>query len=136
MNGLKGVDEAQKKLNLIAWQLSAQDSQVYKDVGWIVEQSINANFAEQGRPSWEPRKDDKTHPILDLSGRMKDDALISTRNWNVAGIAHQLLIKTPLYGLFHQYKTSRASLPVREFVKLTASEIQAITDRIRKVFGV
>jgi phage gpG-like protein len=122
-----GFDEAQKKLTFLTDRLRNLNSETYQAIGRVVEESIAQNFAEQGRPPWQPRKDDKPHPILNKTGALKDAALRSTKEWKTEGKKKILEILTPLYGLFHQYQTRRESLPVRKFVAFTQAEIDQIT---------
>lgn len=129
---MTGFKAAFKTLREIQKDLTAKDSATYRAAGKEVERSIDANFAAEGRPRWKSRKDNDPHPILDLTGRMKDDALMSTRVWQVSSSSHKLEIRTPEYGLKHQYGQK---LPKRQFVKFQPAETQAILNVFRKLFG-
>lgn len=126
-----GIDEAIKNLRSISHQWTTPNSRMYGDIGKISRNSVTQNFNAQGRPDhWEPRKDTKPHPILDKTGRMRDAAETTSQIWTQEGFAHHINIRTPAYGLIHQY--GRGRVPMRKFVEFLQSEIQAIRDRIRK----
>lgn len=129
-----GIEEARKKIKSIQYQWKQPKSRMYKDLAAIIETSIRENFNAEGRPRWQPRQDNEPHPILDRTGAMRDSAESSARDGFVkeSTQTNALSIWTPIYGHFHQYKTRRASLPVRKFVIFTQAEIAAMLFRIRQ----
>ena len=128
---VKGMKEIEKRLANIQKQISG-DSKMYQDIGKIAEESINTNFNVGGRPTWAKRKGKYSHPILDRTGKMRDDAALSTHTWNHQSTNHDLDIKTPEYGKYHQYGTR--SLVIRKFAQFLQVEVEKMKDRIRKVF--
>lgn len=127
-----GFAEAIAHLQRINEEVSGESGTLYHDIGEIVDDSILANFAAEGRPSWQERTRDYDWPILNKTGAMGGRALEDTQNWEHLQTVHHLNIRSTPYGYYHQYGTPR--LPVRKFVQLTDSEIQAVNERIAKIF--
>jgi len=98
-------------------------ARVYTDLGRIGQQSTRQNFNAAGRdPTWPPRQQSYSHPPLDKTGQMRDAAESSWDRWEHSGNMHIVKVRTPVYGKFHQYGTSK--LPVRKFVKWLQQEIE------------
>ena len=128
----QGFVEAFARLRKINEEIAGERGTLYYDIGEIVDDSILANFAAEGRPSWPERTRSYDWPMLNKTGAMGGRALEDTQNWEHGKTVHHLNIRSTAYGKYHQYGTSR--LPVRKFVMLTGSEIQAVDARIAKVF--
>ena len=128
----EGFGEAYAHLQRINKEIAGERGTLYYDIGEIVDDSILANFAAEGRPAWQERTKSYDWPILNKTGAMGGRALEDTQNWEHGKTVHHLNIRSTSYGKYHQYGTSR--LPVRKFVMLTGSEIQAVDARIAKVF--
>lgn len=128
----QGFVEAFAHLRRINEEIAGERGTLYYDIGEIVDDSILANFAAEGRPSWPERTRSYDWPMLNKTGAMGGRALEDTQNWDHGVTVHHLNIRSTSYGMYHQYGTSR--LPVRKFVMLTGSEIQAVDARIAKVF--
>ncbi len=127
-----GFDAALRHVAHIQAELRGEQGTVYQDIGEIVDDSILANFAAAGRPTWPPRTRDYPHPILNKTGAMGGRALEDTQNWRHLVRVHHLDIRSTFYGIFHQYGTSR--LPMRKFVQLVESEKNRVLSRLRRVF--
>ena len=129
-----GVLEIENKLQGIKDKLSARDNALYQDLSILMRASIEDNFAAEGRPAWEARKYEYSHPILDRTGTMRDIAEASTNpsNWQHSSAEHRLEIRSTDYANYHQHGTSR--LPVRKFVQLTAGEENAAQKLFDDVF--
>lgn len=132
-----GFNEASALLDAIRLSLGGQRRNLYPDIGRILHDSILTNFHSAGRPRWQPRKGTYSHPILDRTGRMKDDALMSTRRWQHTGNQHLLNIYTPVYGAIHQLTglPTKEGRVIRKFVLLQQAEIDAIRARLRRAFS-
>ena len=128
----QGFVEAFAHLRRINEEVSGERGTLYHDIGEIVDDSILANFAAEGRPTWPERSRSYDWPILNKTGAMGGKALEDTQNWEHGKTVHHLNIRSTPYGKYHQEGTSR--LPMRKFVNLTPTEIQAVNDRIAKVF--
>lgn len=130
-----GVLEIENRLQGIKDKLSARDNALYQDLSTLMLDSIQTNFAAEGRPAWEERQYQYSHPILDKTGRMRDLAESSTNpaNWQHSSAEHRLDIKSTDYANYHQQGTSR--LPVRKFVQLTNGEEDAAQKLFEQVFG-
>lgn len=111
---------------------SGRNPKIYTGISADVAGSINANFNAQGRPRWEKRKRDYSHPILDRTGATRDSAEDSAKRWYFQGEVYTIKILSTDYGVFHQYGTKK--LPIRAFVIFQQSEIVKMQDRFRKAF--
>lgn len=129
---IEGIDTSVNHLRKIRQELEGGRGSLYTDISQIVEMSIEQNFNAGGRPAWPPRKRVYSHPILDKTGAMRDQAASSAKTWQHSQSEHHIDIKSTSYAVFHQYGTSQ--LPVRKFAKLIDSEVQAIIRRIKRVF--
>lgn len=129
-----GVLDIENKLQGIKDKLSARDNALYQDLSTLMRASIEDNFSAEGRPAWEARKYQYSHPILDKTGTMRDIAEMSTNptNWQHSSREHHLEIRSTDYANYHQQGTSR--LPVRKFVQLTAGEEDAAQKLFDHVF--
>lgn len=131
VDGILGIEN---KIAGIRDKLTARDNALYQDLSILMLDSIQQNFASEGRPRWESRKYDYPHPILDKTGTMRDIAEMSTNpsNWQHSSAEHHLDINSTDYANYHQHGTSR--LPVRKFVQLTAGEEDAAAQLLTHVF--
>lgn len=131
-----GLKEAINFLEDIQLEWSGRKGKLYRDIGTIMHDSIELNFAEEGRPRWPDRISGGEWPLLDKTGRMRDEAASSAlKPWRVQNHEHDLDIETPDYGDIHQnigMKTKGKRIK-RRFVKLTAEEGRAIGKRILNV---
>lgn len=112
----------------------------YADISKIMAASINKNVNTGGRPKWKKRKYAYAHPILDLTGYMRDKAEISTRDWRHGRIYHVNKILGPTYGLIHQYtgvptkKGSSIKNIVRKYIVFQDSEVKRMHKTFQKAF--
>lgn len=129
-----GVLDIENRLQGIKDKLSARDNALYQDLSVLMLDSIQSNFAAEGRPAWEERKYDYSHPILDKTGAMRDLAEASTNpaNWQHSSAEHRLDIRSTDYANYHQQGTSK--MPQRKFVQLTAGEEDAAQKLFEQVF--
>jgi hypothetical protein len=80
-----------------------------------VRDLIAEGFAREADPrgrKWAARKDNLTHPILDLTGKMKRGFQVDTRGANIVVENHVVSDKGRPYPLFHQTGTS--NMPARK----------------------
>ena len=118
-----------------------RDGEPYEKISQIASESINRNFNAQGRPKWRKRKGQYSWPILDKTGRMRDQAELSAlQNWRHGGRIHTKDIGSPEYGYYHQYtgirtKTgSRIEKVKRPFVVFQPDERLAMGEAFNKAF--
>lgn len=98
-----------------------------KQLGSIVSASIKSNVDAGGRPKWQKRSRSYPWPILDKTGAMRKAAESTALVFEKQGSWHVNKILGPQYGPYHQYATpKRPSLPIREYILLQSSEIQAM----------
>ncbi len=129
---VKGIDEARKKM-----QKRAEDfegGKPYKEVGEILSLSIKKNVEAGGRPKWEKRKYYYSHPILDKTGRMRDDAEMTALSWIRQGDWMVDKVEGPFYGGIHQYTGVGKAKTVRKYVVVQDSERVSMRDIFRKAF--
>ena len=126
-----GFSQVFRHLEEIQDELHGERGTLYHDIGEIVDDSIIANFASGGRPAWKERTKEYPWPILNKTGAMGGKALENTQNWDHGARVHHLEIKSTEYAKYHQFGTSK--MPMRKFVMLVSSEIQAVWDRLSKV---
>ena len=129
-----GIIEIEHKIAGIRDKLTARDNALYQDLSTLMQDSIEKNFADEGRPAWEERKYSYSHPILDKTGLMRDlaEASAAPSNWQHSRAEHRLEIRSTDYANYHQHGTSR--LPVRKFVQLTNGEEHAAEKLLTAVF--
>ncbi len=132
---VEGMDRLKRRLRTMEKELAGSQGTVYKDIGEIMGDSIDANFNAEGRPKWPPRKGNYSHPILDRTGLMRDTAEMTAREgtWTHSQGDHELKIMSTEYAKYHQY-AKPGGLPVRKFVWVLTAEVQKIWDRLRRVF--
>jgi len=131
------ASDALKHLGKMQKELEGKQGGMYDDISRIMAQSIRKNFAAGGRPPWKKRVGKYSHPILDHTGKMRDDAELSAKNWKHLKTIHRMEIKTIFYGAIHQLKgmLTRGKPVIRKFVQLVQSEKNAVKERIRAVFN-
>ena len=129
----QGFDAAYRHLEQIQQELRGEAGTLYHDIGEIVDDSILANFAAEGRPAWPERTRSYDWPILNKTGAMGGRALEDTQNWQHGARVHHLNIRSTSYGIYHQYGTSKMAM--RKFVQLVQSEIQAVRQLLSQVIG-
>lgn len=131
----EGFGEAYAHLQRINEEIAGERGTLYYDIGEIVDDSILANFAAEGRPAWQERTKSYDWPILNKTGAMGGRALEDTQNWEHLQTVHHLNIRSTPYGYYHQYASQlNVKFPERKFVQLTDQEIQAVNDRLAEVF--
>lgn len=130
-----GLKAATKFLDDMQAELSGDKGTLYKDIGKILHDEIDTNFSVEGRPKWRQRVTGGDWPVLDKTGTMKDDALMSTRTWKHDGHEHDLDIETPDYGDIHQNTgcLTRGKKVFRPFATLKAAGQRLVEKRIKKV---
>lgn len=126
----RGFSEAYRHLDRIQAELRGESGTLYHDIGEIVDDSILANFAAEGRPAWPERTRSYSWPILNKTGSMGGRALEDTQNWQHGARVHHLNIRSTFYGVFHQYGTNKMAM--RKFVQLVQSEIQRVRERLSR----
>ena len=119
-----------------AKEFSGSDDKLYVKAGEIASKSIKQNVESGGRPKWQKRKKEYSHPILDLTGLMRDKAELSAMSWETTtptsgGTEHVNKIISTLYGYFHQYGEKIVKRP---FVLFQSDEVTQICDVFRKSF--
>lgn len=91
-------------------------------IGREVRIAVDANFGSRGslfREKWAPRKDNKPHPVLEKTGKMR-------RNFQQRLGDDFVEISNPTeYFKYHQSNAPRRKLPRRVMLKL---------DEVRKIF--
>ena len=118
---IEGDKELHRTLNIIPKNLDNFKVPLFK-IGREVRVSIDANYASRGAlfgAKWKPRKDKKSHPLLEKTGKMRrafDQDL---------GFDYVAIGNTSEYFKFHQSNAPRKKLPRRVMLKL---------DQIRKIF--
>ena len=126
-----GFEQAMKHLDQMKAGLRAKKT--YDDISDIMVKSTQSNFQAGGRdPQWPERKRTYTWPILNKTGKMKDQSLSELRIWLQQGHQYILNVYSTYYAKYHQYGTKR--LPVRKFIKLLEQEKQQVITIIKKVF--
>lgn len=132
---ISGLDEAVEFLDDMVEELSGKKGTLYQDIGTIFHDEIDKNFTVEGRPPWRKRVTGGEWPILDKTGTMKDDALMSTKTWKHQRDIHDLDIETPFYGDIHQNKgcLTRGKLVFRPFAVLWPNRDPKVQNRILKV---
>lgn len=132
---IKGLYEAIGFLNDMDAELSGDEGTLYQDIGQILHDEINTNFSAEGRPKWRQRVTGGEWPILDKTGVMKDDSLMSTRTWKHSSGQHDLDIETPFYGDIHQNTglMTRGKKVFRPFATLNAAGQRLVEKRIKEV---
>lgn len=132
---VKGLNDATDFLDDMQDELSGSKGTLYKDIGIILHDEIDANFSAEGRPRWQERVTGGEWPILDKTGVMKDDSLMSTRTWVHRGGGHDMDIETPFYGDIHQNTglTTKGKKVFRPFATLGPDGESKVEARIKKV---
>jgi phage gpG-like protein len=126
-----GFEQAIKHLDQMKAGLKAKKT--YDDISNIMVESTQNNFQAGGRdPQWPERKRTYPWPILNKTGKMKNQSLSELKIWLRQGQLNILNVYSTVYAKFHQYGTGR--LPVRKFVKLLDQEKEQIINVIKKVF--
>jgi phage gpG-like protein len=127
-----------KRLERTKKELSGTSGTLYSDISKIGQNSTIQNFNAEGRPAWEARKGHYSHPILDKTGAMRDEAEASWYNWLHTKRSHVVDIFAKEYGQYHQYGVPRGSgarIAIRKFVRLLPNEIAQIITRIRRTMN-
>ena len=112
----------------------------YQDTGGIASRSIAKNVNVGGRPKWQKRKGNYSHPILDKTGAMRDIAEDTATKWQHQSVWHNLQILGPKYGFYHQYTGIRTKIGnqiqkvVRKYVVFQKSELREIREAFSKAF--
>lgn len=130
----QGFDEVFEFLDDLRAELNGTKGTLYKDISRIQHDTMNVNFSAEGRPRWRERVTGGEWPILDKTGVMKDDALMSTRTWQHSRGVHILNIETPFYGDIHQNTgmPTRGTRVIRDFATPQETDNRAIEKRILK----
>lgn len=135
---IKGLDKAIRDMK--ARTKAFRGGKPYDEVSVIMASSINQNFNAGGRPKWQKRKGQYSHPILDLTGTMRDKAESSTSQWKHGRVLHINNIIGPQYGRVHQYTGVRTKQGnsikniVRKYVVFHNAEIEKMKQSFRKAF--
>lgn len=126
-----GFEQAMKHLDQM--KAGLQSKKTYDEISNVMVKSTQSNFQAGGRdPQWPERKRSYPWPILNKTGKMKNQSLIEAKIWLQQGQIQVLNIYSTFYAKYHQYGTKR--LPIRKFVKLLEQEKQQIITIIKKVF--
>tara|TARA_Y100000310_G_C20702427_1_gene831105 strand:- start:6323 stop:6748 length:426 start_codon:yes stop_codon:yes gene_type:complete len=124
---LKKIDKIVKRVDKIDWD----------EVGQMGLQSIKRNFDNQGRynqpgeevggsTKWQPRKDDLPHPILNLSGALRNGVYMQL---NTNGFT---LISDKPYSAAQNYGFAGRNLPARPFMTIPPEEIQEMAEEVAR----
>ncbi len=128
---ITGFEQAMKHLDQMKAGIKAKKT--YDDISNVMMNSTQSNFQAGGRdPQWPERKRSYPWPILNKTGKMKNQSLSELRVWLQQGRLNILNVYSTFYAKYHQYGTTR--LPVRKFVKPLEQEKQQMMTIIRKVF--
>ena len=132
----KSFTQAAKRMKARAAEIRGTQGTLYQDISTVMSRSIAKNVNAGGRdPKWRKRKGTYSHPILDKTGRMRDDAESSAQGpWISAGTKHLLNIRGPEYGFYHQSHGTK-NLPVRKYIKMLPGEREIIRKRFRAVLS-
>ncbi len=135
---IRGLDKARK--NMQARRDEFKGGKPYKKVGELLSLSIKKNVEAGGRPKWIPRKYYYSHPILDKTGKMRDDAEITALSWRRQGNWMLNQVMGPFYGAIHQYTGIKTKIGgsmkkiVRKYVVVQDGERKSMRDVFRKAF--
>ncbi len=135
---IRGLAKARKDMQKRAAEFKG--GKPYKDVGELLSLSIKKNVESGGRPKWIPRKYSYPHPILDLTGRMRDDAEYTALSWRRQGTWMLNQVMGPFYGAIHQYTGIKTKIGgtmkkiVRKYVVVQDGERESMRDVFRKAF--
>jgi phage gpG-like protein len=135
---IKGLEKARKNMRKRAKDFAG--GKPYKETGEILAASIKKNVEAGGRPKWKPHKYQYSHPILDKTGKMRDDAEITALSWQRQGKWMVNKVLGPFYGAIHQYTGIRTKIGgsikkiVRKYVVVQDRERERMRDTFRKAF--
>lgn len=119
---IEGEKQIHRRLDIIPNNIGDFKVPLFK-IGRELRTSVDANFGSRGAlfgAKWEPRKDNKTHPLLEKTGKMR-------RAFSQdLGPEYVAIFNASDYFAFHQSNKPRTSaLPRRVMLKI---------DEIRKRF--
>ena len=129
---ISGLTRSINRMKKRADAFSGRNPKIYEGISSDVAASINRNFNAQGRPKWQKRKGDYSHPILDLTGATRDSAETSAVRWYFQGNEYTIRILSTEYGQFHQYGCG--NLPIRAFILFQTAELAKMRSRFTKAF--
>ena len=116
-NLLKRLKSIERNLNTLPWQ----------SIGNVVRDSVHRNFDVEGRPvKWKPRKDNKPHPILNKSGRLKNSIYVEEQKNGVS-----IGSRVP-YQAVHQYGYAPRNIPARPYLTIQEQDKKQILNEIKK----
>ena len=118
---IEGEKQISRRLSQIPDDLGNFKVPLFR-IGRELRTSIDANYGSRGalfKPKWEPRKDNKSHPLLEKTGRMRRSFA------QELGSDYVSIFNTQDYFAFHQSNKARKKIPRRIMLKI---------DEIRKVF--
>lgn len=118
---IEGSKELSRRFMQIPDDLGNLKPPLFK-IGREVRISVDANFSSRGAlfgEKWEPRKDNKSHPLLEKTGRMR--RAFSQR----LGPDYVEIANPTEYFKYHQSNAPRRKLPRRVMLKI---------DEIRRIF--
>lgn len=118
---IEGEKQLSRKLDLYADHVDNFDAPLHK-IGKELLRAVDSNYSSRGKlfgAKWEPRKDKKPHPLLELTGAMRQGF---KDNY---GQSYVEIYNIQDYFKFHQSNKPRTRLPRRIMLKI---------DNIRKVF--
>jgi len=106
------------------WERNVEHGSWQQELADTLRNSIEKNYASEGRPAWPVRTYSYPWPILWKTGKKRDTEIMSAfaSNWqHLGGASYQLDVYSAYYGPYHQFGTSR--LPVRKSLLLQAEEV-------------
>lgn len=118
---LEGDKELHRTLNIIPKNLDNFEEPLFR-IGIEMLSAFDSNYDSRGslfKAKWKPRKDKKSHPLLEKTGKMRRSFTSKLGNNYVE------LYNTAEYFKYHQSNAPRKKLPRRVMMKI---------DEIRKVF--
>lgn len=113
---MKRLDRVEKNINSIP----------YRDIGFLVKNSVQHNFDVGGRPeSWPPRKDDKPHKLLIKTGKLKNSIYVEQQRDSVS-----VGTRVP-YQATHNFGDPGRNIPQREYLLVQEQDKNRIIDIIK-----
>lgn len=140
---LKAKIDARRALKKLKKTAKDARNLPYAQIGAMLNQSIDMNFASGGRYSqegsvmggsqtWQPLKDSSRRP-LDKTGTLRRSI-----NYKVTGNAVELFVDdgvANLYAATHQYGDNSRGIPARPFLVVQPEDDKKIEDILSRHFG-
>lgn len=112
---LEGIKEISAEIGLMPKRIGNLTEPLRRSVDEI-QQSIQTNFDRRGSlfesGGWKPRKDNKKHPLLEKTGKMRNNFDDITRK------TEAMIFNNTPYFRYHQSNKPRTKLPRRVMMKI------------------